>query len=269
MPKMSQHTESSLIKMMLIGDSGTGKTGALFSLLEAGYNLKILDFDNGVDIISKVARDHGKTELLDQAEYVTLTDKWKAVGARMIPAGQPKAWSNALKLLSTGKLGEEDWGNPDEWGDKDILVVDSLTMAAKSAMLNVLQVNGRLMDNPQIQDWGEAQRIVGGLIQMLCSTELKCNVIVLSHINYIELEGIAKGYPTAVGKALSTELPRYFNIILQCRTKGTGQNAKRIISAVPAGMVETKAGMMPKNIPESWSQDKGLAEFFDLYKKGK
>lgn len=266
MPKMIDRVESTLIKMMLIGDSGTGKTGALYSLAEAGYRLKILDFDNGVDIISRVARDKGKTELLKNIDYVTLTDKWKAVGTRMIPNGAPKAWANALKLLSSGKLGEEDWGNPDGWDSGDVLVIDSLTMAAKSAMLNVLQANGRLMDNPQIQDWGEAQRIVGGLIQMLCSTELKCHVIVLSHINYIELqEGLAKGYPTAVGKALSTELPRYFNIILQARTKGTGSNAKRILSAAPAQAVETKSGMLPDKVPESWPQEKGLAEFFKLY----
>lgn len=265
MPKMTDFEESELVKMMLIGDSGTGKTGALFSLLEAGYKLKILDFDNGAAIIKTVARDKGNTEALANAEYVTLTDKWKAVGSRMIPSGQPKAWSNALKLVSTGKMGDEDWGNPDEWGKDTILVLDSLTMGSKSAMLNVLQANGRLLDNPQIQDWGEAQRIIAGLIQMLCSADFKSHVIVLSHINYIELEGVAKGYPTSVGKALSTELPRYFNIILQARSKGSGKSAQRIISGIPAGMVETKPGMMPKNVPDSWPQDTGLADFFKLY----
>ena len=34
-----------------MGDSGTGKTEALCSLVLAGYKLRILDLDNGLDIV--------------------------------------------------------------------------------------------------------------------------------------------------------------------------------------------------------------------------
>lgn len=267
MPKMSEALpETKPVKMMVIGDSGTGKTGALFSLLEAGYKLKIIDHDNGVDILAQIAKAKGKMELLENVEYVTLTDKWKAAGTRMIPMGAPKAWANALKLLSTGKLDDEDWGKPETWGTDTVLVYDSLTKGGEAAMLNVLQANSRLMEMPYQSDWGEAQRIIMGLVNHLASTEIKCHLIVNTHVKFVELsEGMVRGYPSSVGKALSTELPRSFNIILNAYTKGTGKSARKLISALPQGIVETKPGMLPKGIPESWPQETALAEFFKLY----
>ena len=40
------------IKMLVIGDTGTGKTGALASLANSGYKLHILDYDNCLDFLS-------------------------------------------------------------------------------------------------------------------------------------------------------------------------------------------------------------------------
>ena len=57
MPALSDHQSSQTTKMLFIGDSGSGKTGALASLAAAGYNLRILDVDNGVDILANLLRD--------------------------------------------------------------------------------------------------------------------------------------------------------------------------------------------------------------------
>ena len=43
MPTLEDAQEQAFVKLVLIGDSGTGKTGALFSLVEANYNLKVWD----------------------------------------------------------------------------------------------------------------------------------------------------------------------------------------------------------------------------------
>ena len=40
--------DAMVTKMLLIGDSGSGKTGATYSLLRAGYNLRFLDFDKSI-----------------------------------------------------------------------------------------------------------------------------------------------------------------------------------------------------------------------------
>jgi len=269
MPKLSQRTAISPIKLMVIGDSGTGKTGALESLVRAGYKLKILDFDGGLDYLQEALKD--VPELLENIEYATFSNKFKTVNGRVIPKGNPKAWADGLKALESGKIPnsdpEEFWGKPEEWGEDTFLVTDSLTMASKAAMLQVLHLNGRLFEPPQIQDWGQAQGLVEGLIQWLCSEDIKCNVMVLSHINFIEMaNGVMKGYPSAVGKALSTTLPRYFNTILNATTKGSGKSAKRIISPVPIQSIETKASVPVDKLPESWPIETAYAEFMLLAK---
>ena len=269
MPKLSQRTAISPIKLMVIGDSGTGKTGALESLVRAGYKLKILDFDGGLDYLQEALKD--VPELLENIEYATFSNKFKTVNGRVIPKGNPKAWADGLKALESGKIPnsdpEEFWGKPEEWGEDTFLVTDSLTMASKAAMLQVLHLNGRLFEPPQIQDWGQAQGLVEGLIQWLCSEDIKCNVMVLSHINFIEMaNGVMKGYPSAVGKALSTTLPRYFNTILNATTKGSGKSAKRIISPVPIQSIETKASVPVEKLPESWPIETAYAEFMLLAK---
>jgi hypothetical protein len=48
-PKASDHLATGLRKMLYIGDSGTGKTTSLISLVKAGYILRIFDFDNLLD----------------------------------------------------------------------------------------------------------------------------------------------------------------------------------------------------------------------------
>lgn len=269
MPKLSARSATSPIKLMVIGDSGTGKTGALESLVRAGYKLRILDFDGGLDYLQEALSD--SPELLDNVQYATFTNHFKTVNGRVIPKGNPKAWADALKTMETGKVGQgddaEQWGKPEEWDENTFLVVDSLTMASKAAMLQVLHVNGRLFEPPQIQDWGQAQGLVEGLIQWICSEDIKCNVMVLSHINFIEMQnGLVKGYPSAVGKALSTTLPRYFNTILNATTKGSGKSATRIISPVPIQSIETKAMIPVEKLPESWPISTAYAQFMLLAK---
>ena len=49
MSSLADHQSSELTKVLVIGDSKSGKTGALTSLVAAGYKLRILDFDNLLD----------------------------------------------------------------------------------------------------------------------------------------------------------------------------------------------------------------------------
>ena len=42
MPPLSESTASHFVKLMYIGDSGTGKTGSLASLAAAGYKLRLV-----------------------------------------------------------------------------------------------------------------------------------------------------------------------------------------------------------------------------------
>lgn len=253
------------IKMILIGDSGTGKTGALYSLLEAGYKIHSLDFDNGSDIIENLAR--GKPFAQNFSKTI-LTDGFKIAGVNIIP--QATAWSAGVKALGEYCAKERT--------DKDILVLDSLTFAGKSAVRFVLSLNGRIQDLPQFQDYLTAQGMVEKLCAMLYSESVKSHVIVLSHIREISkshTEMDSKGRPvkiedpttrrgfaeTGTGQALSPVVGRYFNSVLMADIEGSGPSARRIIRTVPhdnIGLKNSSPGLVRPHYPLAT----GLADYF-------
>ena len=52
MPKGSEHKSRKYVKLLYLGDSGTGKTGSLVSLVQAGYKLRVIDLDDGLDALT-------------------------------------------------------------------------------------------------------------------------------------------------------------------------------------------------------------------------
>ena len=96
MPTLENYKAEKPIKMLVMGDTGTGKTGALASLANTGYKLHILDYDNGLDILSTKV----KPEFLKNIEYETLTEKKVARGGQVLIQGTPKSFAKGLQLLT-------------------------------------------------------------------------------------------------------------------------------------------------------------------------
>lgn len=281
MGTLDQHVSNSITKVMVLGDSGLGKTGALASLVFAGYNLRVMDFDNGIDILANLVRQK-KPELLKGIRYKTLTDDMKVLGGK-IQATSSKAWNDAVALLGDWKDGSEPGlGSVTTWGPQDVLVVDSLTFAGKAALRFICAMNGRLASKPYQSDFGDAQTLVENFLAMLFSSSIKCNVVVLSHIREIgkqatisvtdkdgkekpmivEEEGTRKGYAeTGTGRALSPLVGRFFNSVLMVDMLGTGEHARRIIRTVPIDNIGLK-NSAPGLVKPSYPLATGLAEYF-------
>ena len=51
MASIKNHQSTDVTKLLLVGDSGSGKTASLAQLANAGYNLRILDYDDGLAIL--------------------------------------------------------------------------------------------------------------------------------------------------------------------------------------------------------------------------
>lgn len=261
MALLAQHTAAASTKMLLLGDSGSGKTGALVSLVKAGYNLRIVDFDNGLDVLSDLLTPEEQTKV----SFVTCTDEIKTL-PNGVQVMQKPGWGTAMTALSNWPDG---LGDPNKWGDKDVLVIDSLTLASKMAMNYVLHLNGRfgnIQVKPFQSDWGQAMQLIENLLGMLYSTGLKCNVIVISHIvAETNEEGNATGryFPSAIGAKLPPKIGRYFNSMLRVQTIGQGIHAKRVIKTVSDGQIELK-NSAPTKVPAQLPQATGLPQFFAL-----
>lgn len=258
MPNLAQHQSNNFTKMLLEGDSGSGKTGALTSLVAAGYNLRILDMDNGLETLKQFVSKECPDNLAN-VEFRTLRDDYKSSALGPIIAGKPKAFVDALKLLDRWKYDDIDLGSPAEWGTECILVVDSLTFLSDSAFIWAQGLNPSAKDPRQW--YGQAQEAIEKVLALLTSPSFETNVIVTSHVKYIENpDGSRKGYPTAVGSALSPVIPRYFNSVALCQTSAGG---KRTIQTAVTAMIDLK-NPKPFEMLPSYPISSGLADFFSV-----
>jgi len=290
MAPIALHSSGTSTKLLLIGDSGAGKTGALMSLAAAGYRLRILDFDSGADILRNYATG-AESPYIKQCptvaaniDVITCTDMMKAIGGALQPV-RATAWQKAIEMMMHWKETAVIEGKPTitndlgklvEWGEKDILVIDSLTMAASAARNYHLQLNGKLgqarTQNEYRRDVGATQSIIRTLLETLYSDGIKCNIIVNSHITLVTESGLgpqseeargesSRGYPSSVGRALSPLIPRYFNSCLTIDTEGSGPSAKHYIYTKFRGNVLLKTPA-PLKVKDKYEISNGLAEYF-------
>lgn len=256
MPSLDTLIASPVTKMLLMGDSGTGKTGALAALVKAGYKIRMIDMDNGWESLAAAVKNTCP-EKLNTVEVESFRDKYKSTLAGPMLDGTPSAFVNALKLLDHWKVGDKDLGKPSEWGPECVLVLDSLTFFADAAYNWAKFMNPGVKDNRQI--YYGAQEGVEHALALLTGESFKTNVIVTAHIKFIDMpDGTKRGYPTAVGSALSPTIPRYFNSVACCQTKPGGKREIQTLSTAIMDLKNPASFKMANSLPI----ETGLADFF-------
>ena len=259
MPSLSSHQSNEFVKLLFTGDSGSGKSGALASLVAAGYKLRILDMDNGLDPLKTfVLRDC--PQFVDNVEYRTLRDDYKTTASGP-QVDKPKAFVNAMKMLDNWKYDDVDLGKPSDFGPDCIVVLDSMTFLGDAAF------DWAQFFNPTAKDprqwYFAAQQAVESALALLTSGSFRTNVIVTSHIRYSTGDDQrTKGYPTAVGSALGPTIPRYFNHWAQCENK----SGKRLIQTAATAMFDLK-NSKPFEMLATYPIASGLADFFAVLRE--
>lgn len=264
MPSLSNHQSASFTKLLIEGDSKSGKTGALTSLVSAGYKLRILDLDNGLDVLKQfVLRDC--PDKIGNVEFRTLRDDRKATETGSVINGTPRAFVQALKMLDRWKYEDIDLGDPATWGADCILVIDSLTFLSDAAFdfrepLVPRGSNGKYDVRAVYKD---AQNAIENVLALLTSETFRTNVIVISHIRYIENpDGTKKGYPVSVGSALSPTIPRYWNNVVAFENNG----GRRQIRTTKSQLLDL-ANARPFSMKDTYPIETGLAEIFATLRK--
>jgi len=228
-------------KILVVGNPGSGKTGALASLAKAGYNLHIADFEAGLDPLAVQLADD--PEALARVRYKTYVDSRKASGYVVA-----KAAAQFAKDLEQ----ESEIGPVFEFGLNDVLVLDSLTSFAEAVRYEVLKLVGRT--KPQIQDWGEMVQRVDGTIALLCSDIVPCHVIVMAHLTADNDPegGVLHYYPRAATTNQAKDIGRRFNTIVRMHKTGAGEKTRRVILTRPQTRVDVKCPWpLPAEIPIS------------------
>lgn len=264
MTSLTDLEQNQYVKMILLGEAGSGKTGALTSLVGAGYQLRVLDFDGNIDPLAKFVK-HEWPNYINNVEFRTLTDKIKSSEIGAIMDGTPTAFVNGVKMLDNWRYTDHkgravDLGPPSKWGPKCVLVIDSLTFFSDAAFNWADAMNPSAKDRRAI--FYTAQQAVEKTLALLKAPTFECHVIVTAHIRYeTRQDGTVKGFPNSVGSALGPVIPAYFTSIAMMETQGADKNITRNIRTLPTGLIDLR-NPAPFSMAPSLPIKTGLADFF-------
>ena len=271
MPTLEKHQSNEYTKLLCLGDSGSGKTGALASLVAANYKLRCIDMDNGLETLKQYILKECP-EKIKNVEFRTLRDKRKASPSGPIIDGPPKAFVEAIRMLDRWRYVDEggneiDLGIPAQWGPDCILIIDSLTFLSDAAFDFREPLTPKSKTSGQFDVravYKDAQDAIEGVLALLTSEEFRTNVIVIAHVRYVDNpDGSKKGYPTAVGSALSPQIPRYFNTVALFQTKAGG---KRTLHTAATAMIDLK-NPKPFEMAKEYPIETGLADLFKVLRE--
>lgn len=254
------------VHMMLVGFPGSGKTGSLVSLAEAGWRLRIIDLDGNLAPIWAHAGPAARARI----DTVRLRDTLTLRGGTMVPKGTPKAFEQAFaNAIESWKDGAE---KPSEWGLETVLVIDSLTALGEAAMRKVEHMTNRTPLNRTQQTWGAAITMLDLFLAEL--RNLQCHVILIGHLKIIGpsvpdkdlsktnpelydrlVEAAAlvppRLCPNVLGQALPPTIAGRVPILIAAENKEIGRSVKRVLITNPRPHMDVKfpAGGVPTELP--------------------
>jgi len=233
---MTQPTTLPGVNVMLMGPSGTGKTYAIGTLVDAGIEVFYFAYEAGAETLLGYFTDRGLPipdnlhictvrapsasflEMADAVRYVN-TLSFEGLIKQVDPA---KSKYNQLEQFlrnfnnvvdDTGKA----WGDVQTWDSSRALVIDGLTGLCDSAMKAC--IGGKFARDQK--DWGLAQNIVEGILRKITS-ESRFHFILISHVER-ETDpngGGLKLMASALGRALAPKLPAMFSDVILAKRIG-------------------------------------------------
>lgn len=203
-------------KVLLIGDSGTGKTHILGTFPKPIF---IADFDGGLETLV--------------GEEGIVYERYEGV----------QGWKEFRKELDKWCLQGPQYGCT-------TFAVDSLTLMADAVFEFVLNKAGRAQ--AQIADWGEAITTVRKVLSDL-AVRMQCHTAMTAHVQVEKDEtlGSLVWQPLIYGKELPGKVPAYFSEVyytnVTTKTEGGKQVVQYRMQVVPDGRFKFVKSRMNKD----------------------
>lgn len=219
------------VKVMLLGESGVGKTYSIRSLLPAGLEVFVLATEAGFDVLGDLpaAKLHWayckptygdlSTLLAGATDIASLTyeaitkkqDNTRLTNNRFMPI------LSKIMNFTDDRTGKS-YGNVSTWGTDRVLVIDSLSGLTEAVVTMVIGTRPA-MSPP---DYQLAQRYIFNLIQQACY-DWRCHVVLICHAEreVDEILGGSKVMAQTIGKKLAPQLPKLFTDVIFAKRNGT------------------------------------------------
>lgn len=289
MPSLDQ-IASGPAQLMVVGFPKAGKSGALASLANAGFKLRIMNYDPGGGG-TKILRALVKPEFYPNVSIIDLADEKRM--ARFIEAKQPKAFAAGFSLMDDWTDFDSAWkpipetslGHSRDWGTDVVVVLDTVTSMGEAAFDRALNMQGKTFENTTDRVWGQAMAEQEAFVKRLMSSSNGFNVVINAHLKMIGPKDVRKG-PTGdseIGVQIKTEIAalietRYYPSVLGwLGPQQSGKNFPAILEAAfepgRAGKVdrffrtqpraELDLGVPSLDLPAKIPLDDGLLKVFD------
>lgn len=269
-------------KVLLLGDSGSGKTFSTGTLADCGLaKVCFLWMEPGAyNSVAKYFSDANRS-IPDNFHWMTAplaTQSWDdMIGAAKIVNTMSQqgiaSWTDgnrskhdafirvltSLKSFKCERTGK-DLGEVDSWGTDTMLVFESLSTLSESAMR--LSIGGRPLASQG--DWQVAMNCIELFLNKF--TSLDCHAVLTSHLDR-ELDdnvGGTKLMPGTLGRKLAPKVPRYFDEVIHAKREGKkfSWDTASSEATVKTRLLQIEAGQKPLFEPllASWRRLAGLGQ---------
>jgi hypothetical protein len=279
------------LRILIGGFPGSAKTGSLASLLNAGYKVRLLDFEGNYEPLLKFVQP----DKLANLDIKTFQDRMYDTGEGYIDAdGIPDAFTNAMKTLKSGwkttdaEGNEVDLGRMTEWGPDVVLAVDSMTAVARAAMARARKMMNKTPKNMTAAVWGSARDDLGNFVELLKRKSNKFHLVFIAHLQLVgpeipmesskedsEIKDLKRDialqraslmdtrlYPIAVTRNQSTNIHSLFPVFLLAQRKVKGTTVSYSLTADAGEELDLK--FPPSDIKSKFPIETGLADVFSL-----
>jgi hypothetical protein len=254
--------------MLLMGGTGTGKTYAIRTLIDAGVTPFCVFVEPGFEVLSDIPPDKlhwryikpgsegwetmiANHQKLNTASFATL--------AQQAPTDKHKyhQFIDLLKALNNyvcDRTGEV-FGDTTKWNTDRCLVIDGLSGLSTMAMREWVGSKSLLNQG----DWGVAMSGLEAFIQQLCY-DTTCHTVLISHIEreLDEALGISKIMASTLGKKLAPKIPKMFSDVVM---------AKRDGNKFSWTTADSSADLKARNLPIADNLKPEYAQVMEKWKK--
>lgn len=226
-------------RILLLGPHGTGKTALTLTL---GARLRMVDVDDGVltgqTFKDGFTKDRGEVEVKSCAE-----------DRPDIPSACTKALAAVKqfdKEIRSGKCPQQ------------AIALDSFTRLQEAAMSEVLYADGKLGEPPLMQHWQPCYAKLQVILNYLRT--MPCAVILIGHLQRIDVNGKIISDLFCSGKALGPKVPTYFDEvwIMDLRKDAEGK-MEYVVQSKPSQGMQTRTRY---NLADAKRADLGLVRIF-------
>lgn len=259
-------------KVILMGDSGTGKTHSLRTLIDAGITPFCFFLEQGREVLGDLPKDkwHWKyirpfnaswaqlnslNKNILTLDYENLTKTKDAFRRECVGFMDVVTSCNNFKCDCHGI----DFGDTINWKTDRALCFDGLSGLSTLAMTQTTGVKATRGQN----EWGVAMNTVNFLLEKLVS-DLTCMLVVLAHEERETdlATGGAKIMVKTLGQKLAPDIPRKFSDVIQVNRIGAQFSWDPIApnAATKTRYLELKSGQPASFVPliNGWKKKGGV-----------